>query len=122
MLARFMSCRDDANELECERNMLVSAKQTLNFMPFFGLSDRCLESEKLFEWTFNLKFRTLQETGETRAESIINLLPLRSRKLIEAAEYLDMELWHHANGIFEERIKACGLYCSIDRVKAHVEK
>ena len=94
--------------------MLHNAKRNLEEMSFFGLSDRRQESEKLFEWTFDIHFDKVKKTESSRADSVVNLLSSRAKKLIEAAEYLDMHLWKHANYIFEKRLLACGQYCTFN--------
>lgn len=114
MLAQSMPChieQDDVPNGAYENLMLASAIETLESIPFFGLSHRRLESERLFEWTFGLTFRNLETTRGSKALALDELLSERSRALIEGAEYLDMQVWRHANKVFEQRVRMCGAYC-----------
>lgn len=122
MLALSMPCHQDEDKPRgvYERLMLTSAMKTLKTIPFFGLSHRRWESERLFEWTFGVRFRNVEDTRESKALRLDTMISDRSRILIEAAEYLDMELWKCASYIFDRRLGKCGAYCRKPEEKERV--
>lgn len=125
-LDEFMDCQDnlatnrqtrmlaDLRESNCydrrvvkprERTNLIlkSAKENIEHMAFYGLTEYQEETRKLFEYTFNLKFRKsfLTLNDEESDELVTSQQYSRIMKYIEA----DVHLYQYAKQIFLERVR-----------------
>lgn len=146
-LEKFMACADnwannrqtmmlaDLEEVDClsnakltkeetENRLLESAKRNLKSFEFFGMSEYMSESGELFADHFSVKLST-----PPHQKGIVHLHtgPLLFKIWKDPKLYnrllrinrLDMQLYHFAMDIFEERLKKLNI--SIDRTKLDSE-
>ncbi|KAG0724160.1 Heparan-sulfate 6-O-sulfotransferase 2 [Chionoecetes opilio] len=79
------------------RIMLLSAKNNLKKMAFFGLTEEQEISQYLFEVTFNLKFRVrFKQYNQTITDIAIKDIDTESARRVEELNFLDMELYKYA--------------------------
>ncbi|KAK2539914.1 hypothetical protein Q9966_004819 [Columba livia] len=91
---------------ESERNMilLLSAKNNLKNMAFFGLTEFQRKTQYLFERTFNLKFISpFTQFNVTRASNVDIGEDVRQR--IEELNFLDVQLYEYAKDLFLQRFQ-----------------
>lgn len=95
-------CEDVVGLAVKESILLESAIKSLLEMAYFALVERQSESKLLFEHTFSIHFkhpfkqRTRDRRGRYTAEQL---------NRVEAANELDMQLYKHANELFNERLQ-----------------
>lgn len=101
-----IGCYNHSLMPEQKRNqvMLDSAKQNLERMPFFGLTEYQRETQFLFQDTFRLMFiEDFVLHNDTHASNVH--LTRKQQNLIHSNNKLDLELYHHARKVFLNRIK-----------------
>ncbi|XP_030058330.1 heparan-sulfate 6-O-sulfotransferase 3 [Microcaecilia unicolor] len=92
------------NESERNEILLMSAKNNLKNMAFFGLTEFQRKTQYLFEKTFNLKFISpFTQFNTTRASNVD--IDEWARKHIEELNYLDMQLYEYAKDLFLQRFQ-----------------
>ena len=86
--------------------MLNSAKANLEKMAFFGLTEKQLESQALFENTFGLKFKKpfVQKNNTVSSKEKYQLDQDTIDRITEM-NHLDMELYQFAKTLLEKRIQ-----------------
>ena len=89
---------------ERDRIMLDSAKENLRSMAFFGLTEFQLETQYMFEHTFNLFFQNDFEQREQTAAGNEQLND-EYRESILQLNHLDVQLYDYAKQLFWERLK-----------------
>ncbi|XP_039274156.2 heparan-sulfate 6-O-sulfotransferase 2-like [Styela clava] len=86
-----------------QRNMLNSAKQNLESMAFFAITERMEESQMLFEHKFGLRFQSkMEQWNKTNANTY--QLTKREMEQIKRNNQLDMELYEFAVKLFNKRL------------------
>ena len=88
---------------EHDRIMLESAKENLYNMAYFGLTEYQIESQYMFEHTFNLFFQNDFEQKNTVSEN--EEIEEEIHKTVLELNYLDVELYEYAKMLFWERLK-----------------
>ena len=84
--------------------MLESAKQNLLNMDYFGLTEFQIRTQKLFEYTFNLKFiNDFEQLPVTRSDRT-NITNKQKEKILEQNR-LDIVLYQYAKDLFLQRSK-----------------
>ncbi|XP_029459168.1 heparan-sulfate 6-O-sulfotransferase 3-like [Rhinatrema bivittatum] len=92
------------NESERNEILLMSAKNNLKNMAFFGLTEFQRKTQYLFEKTFNLKFISpFTQFNTTRASNVD--IDEWARRHIEELNYLDMQLYEYAKDLFLQRFQ-----------------
>ncbi len=90
---------------ERERRMLISAKENLQNMAFFGLSDFQDASHYLFTRTFKIEFRRRLEQARVTQSMIFAQSPLLKKiQTIRKINKLDIELYEFAKQLFFSRV------------------
>ncbi|XP_009862399.2 heparan-sulfate 6-O-sulfotransferase 1 [Ciona intestinalis] len=98
---KLVNCSAFGDE-EHDRIMLESAKNNLMSMPFFGLAERQVDSQALFEQTFGIKFtKKFVDKSTTHVSDIV--LDEEVSDEIKKLNHLDLQLYDYAKGIFAER-------------------
>ena len=93
-----------ADPAERDRIMLQSAKDNLRSMVFFGLAERQVDSQRLFEHTFRTHFtEDFVQQNSTHANRV-NVSDDQIR-LIESLNALDIRLYSYALQLFDERMQ-----------------
>lgn len=88
------------------KTMLLSAKNNLKKMAFFGLTEHQEISQYLFEETFNLKFRVrFNQYNQTISDMAIQEIDSGTLKHIEELNSLDIELYKYAEELLQKRFK-----------------
>jgi len=87
-----------------DRQMLDSAKTNLVKMAFFGFSEEQERSQRLFEETFNLKFKVdfvknKSSFGESHQPDVDIIQKIRE------LNHLDLELYKFAKNLFNQRLE-----------------
>ncbi|KAK8392886.1 hypothetical protein O3P69_013128 [Scylla paramamosain] len=86
--------------------MLLSAKNNLKKMAFYGLTEEQEISQYLFEVTFNLKFRVrFRQFNQTITDMAMRNFDAETIKQIEELNSLDMELYKYAVELLQQRFK-----------------
>lgn len=91
-----------------ERNkaMLLSAKNNLKRMAFFGLTEYQEISQYLFEETFNLKFGVrFEQHNQTISDLALQDIDSETLKRIEELNSLDVQLYEYAKELLQQRFK-----------------
>lgn len=124
-LEEFMSCDDNPainrmthmlagyGTIQCKYNtlmnqmgkdtvILLTAKRHLKEFEFFGIMELLVESAKLFENTFSVKFEEYPVSRQTKREKV-ELTPKQLAR-IESVNHLDVKLYNWAVELFKERI------------------
>ena len=91
---------------EREKIMLESAKENLQSMEFFGLTEHQGENKVLFENTFGLSFEpeTFEQKESSQAEEIAAVLDEEVLRRIREVNSLDVELYEYAMEVFWRRL------------------
>lgn len=87
-----------------ERIMLESAKRNLKGMAFFGLKERMLESQWMFEQIFDLKF-TKRLADWSKSKSNGTEISDAQMAIIRQHNQLDLELYDYAVTLFNKRME-----------------
>ena len=91
---------------ERERIMLASAKQNLQSMAYFALTEYQTESQFLFERTFGLSFaRSFEQRSSTNSIDFTEELNNTTLQRIRDVNSLDMELYAYAKDLFLRRVE-----------------
>lgn len=91
-----------------QRELLQSAKQSLQSIPFFAVAEYPDLSEQLFVWTFpGAKFSLPAILPHTQLIDLAAVVSLHHRKLISRMNPLDVELYAFALTEFRDRIRQC---------------
>lgn len=87
--------------------MLESAKLNLKQMPFFAVMQYLKESQTMFEWTFNLKFKGSISEQRNRHDrnsgDVLAGLSQEMKERVAKANDLDLELYKYATDLFIQR-------------------
>ncbi|XP_052090227.1 heparan-sulfate 6-O-sulfotransferase 3-B-like [Mytilus californianus] len=90
---------------ERQTKILESALENLKNMAFFGLTEYQLETQLLFEMTFDIRFKHLfEQHNNTYAENAIYNLTEAQISIIKQLNDLDIKLYEFAKEIFFERL------------------
>ena len=101
-----VGCYDKSFMSASERDkvMLQSAKDNLRDMSFFGLTEYQVETQYLFQKTFNLDFQEdFEQKANTHAAK--QLLKPSIRSEILKLNHLDIALYQYAKDLFLQRVK-----------------
>lgn len=91
---------------ERDRVMLASAKNNLQNMAFFGLTEYQKISQYIFEETFNLRFAIpFEQNNATVSSSTITTLTHTQSTKIATLNALDIELYEFSKKLLFERFK-----------------
>nr|XP_027226491.1 heparan-sulfate 6-O-sulfotransferase 2-like [Penaeus vannamei] len=91
---------------ERANTMLLSAKNNLKKMAFFGLTEDQEISQYLFEETFNLKFKVrFEQHNQTISDSAFSDIAPSTLERIKELNYLDIELYKYAKSLLHQRFK-----------------
>ncbi|KAG7168528.1 heparan-sulfate 6-O-sulfotransferase 2-like [Homarus americanus] len=91
---------------EREKAMLLSAKNNLKKMAFFGLTEFQEISQYLFEETFNLKFRVrFDQHNQTISDMALQDIDLATRRRVEEINSIDIQLYEYAKMLLQQRFK-----------------
>ena len=83
--------------------ILQSAKENIEHMAFYGLTEYQEETRKLFEYTFNLKFRkSFQTLNDEESDELVT--PQQYSQIMKYIE-ADVHLYQYAKQIFLERAR-----------------
>ena len=99
-------CYDFSAMPPAERDavMLQSAKDNLQNMAFFGLTEYQAATQYLFERTFKLKFiDDFVQYNQTHASQVD--ISSNERREVQKVNALDIELYRHAKQLFFQRLK-----------------
>lgn len=100
---------EDKNSL-----MLLSAKENLQKMAFFGVVEEMEETQMLFEEVFPLRFaEKLNSSYEARGENY-TLTPFQRSAILKRID-LDMQLYDFALDLFHKRVEAVKKREGVDR-------
>ncbi|KAH3807142.1 hypothetical protein DPMN_135475 [Dreissena polymorpha] len=89
---------------ERDQLMLKSAKKNLLRMAYFGLTEFQLRTQKLFEYTFDIKFKTpFTQLAITRSD--LTNITLQQQERILAQNSLDIDLYQYAKDLFLQRVR-----------------
>jgi len=92
------------NSAERDRVMLQSAMDNLRSTVFFGLTERQVDSQHLFEHAFNIHFaEDFVQRNSTNAYRV-NVSDDEMRA-IETLNHLDVRLYHYAVQLFNQRVQ-----------------
>jgi len=87
-----------------EKIMLESAKRNLKSMAYFGLKERMLDSQWIFEQLFRLRFtRRLDDWSKSKSNG--TEISDNQMSLIIERNQLDIQLYDYAIKLFERRLK-----------------
>jgi Tfp pilus assembly protein PilV len=88
--------------------MLNSAVENLRQLAFFGVLEKQLETQRLFEWTFGVQFKeNFARSNTTHAEEA-NITAEQLRRIVQLNQ-LDIALYEFAQQLFDARVKKTGL-------------
>lgn len=90
------------NQMGKDTVILQTAKRHLKEFEFFGIMELLVESAKLFENTFSVKFEEYPVSRQTKREKV-ELTPKQLAR-IESVNHLDVKLYNWAVELFKERI------------------
>lgn len=94
------------NPEERGRIMLLSAKNNLKKMAFFGLTEEQEISQYLFEVTFNLRFRVrFKQYNQTITDMAMKDFDVETLRRIEELNSLDVQLYKYAVELLHQRFK-----------------
>lgn len=99
------------NLIKCSTNTtneeeLLSAKENLKNMAFFGLCDEQIKSQYIFEKTFQLTFNSsFKQSDDSKAKLFADKLSKDTIERIAKVNHLDIQLFEYAKELFEKRIK-----------------
>ena len=85
--------------------MLQSAMDNLRDMAYFGIMEYQLESQRLFEATFNLKFKDNFVQYDSGYASDYNLNESQKQIVLSRNE-LDIRLYEYAEQLFLSRVRS----------------
>ncbi|XP_064121463.1 heparan-sulfate 6-O-sulfotransferase 2-like [Macrobrachium nipponense] len=86
--------------------LLISAKNNLKKMAFFGLTEDQEISQYIFEETFNLKFRVrFEQHNQTISDQALHKVDPETLRRIEEINYLDVQLYKFAKQLLQNRFK-----------------
>jgi len=89
---------------ERDRIMLRSAMDNLRSMVFFGLTERQVDSQHLFEHAFNIHFtEDFEQRNSTNAYRVD--VSEDQMRMIESRNSLDIRLYRYALQLFDERVQ-----------------
>jgi len=89
---------------ERDRIMLRSAMDNLRSMVFFGLTERQVDSQHLFEHAFKIQFaEDFVQKNNTNAERVN--VSERQMRTIESRNDLDIRLYRYALQLFDQRVQ-----------------
>ncbi|CAL4205159.1 unnamed protein product, partial [Meganyctiphanes norvegica] len=103
-----VGCYNQSFMSPVERNtaMLLSAKNNLKKMAFFGLTEEQEKSQYLFEETFNLKFNVrFEQYNQTISGSSLHDIPVDVVEHIKQMNNLDIQLYEYAQKLLQSRFK-----------------
>jgi len=87
-----------------DRVVLRSAMDNLRNMVFFGLTERQVDSQRLFEHAFKIRFtEDFVQRNSTNAERVS--VTERQMRTIESQNSLDVRLYRYALRLFDERVQ-----------------
>jgi hypothetical protein len=89
---------------ERDKSILESAKNNLDQLAFFGLTELQNVTQYMFEETFNLNFRIKFEQHQTSQNN--SLLSKEVLDRIRSLNKLDIELYDYAKNLFTMRFEA----------------
>lgn len=123
-----VNCFNDQSLSSAERNriLLASAKENLRKMPFFGLSEYFVESCRLFEHQFKVKFvkRCIQKEISTQLHSSPMLHTIWTNTAlynsIINSNDLDMQLYQYALQLLTVRLEKYGISINANKVDNEV--
>lgn len=93
-----------ADPAERNRIMLQSAMDNLRSMAFFGLTERQVDSQHLFEHTFNIRFtEDFVQRNSTNADRVS--VTDDQMHTIELRNSLDVRLYRYALQLFDSRVR-----------------
>ena len=93
-----------ADPAERDRVMLQSAMDNLRNMVFFGLTERQVDSQHLFEHAFNIQFaEDFVQRNNTNANRIS--VSDDQMRTIELRNQLDVRLYRYAVRLFDHRVQ-----------------
>ena len=101
-----VNCYNRSGMSDEQRNQVIleSAKQSLASMAFFGLTEYQMETQWLFERTFNLRFMyNFKQFNETHASGA-NVTSEQKQELLKVNS-LDIELYKYARDLFFQRLE-----------------
>jgi len=89
------------------QKLLESAKRNLRELAFFGLLERQVDSQTLFENKFNVEFI---EDFEQKSKTVASKTPVTEEQIemIEKYNSLDIELYKYAVTLFNQRLRRNG--------------
>lgn len=103
-----VNCYDRTTMSESERDkiLLQNAKDNLLKMAYFGLTEKQIESQLMFEETFNLKFNMdFVQYDDDLADKTKDTLSEQTVKKIKELNSLDVELYKFALELMNERVE-----------------
>jgi hypothetical protein len=101
-----------------DQMLLESAKHTLSYMSFFGISEHPYYSMRLFERSYltGFMFKEIEKeeeagkSDETAVDLLYKSLSDRQLAKITQANHLDVELYRHATKLFVNKLKFYELF------------
>ena len=89
------------------QKLLESAKRNLKEFAFFGLLERQVDSQRLFENKFNVEFI---KDFEQKSKTVASNTPVTEEQIemIEKYNSLDVELYKYAVTLFNQRLRRSG--------------
>ncbi|KAL3848443.1 hypothetical protein ACJMK2_019300 [Sinanodonta woodiana] len=92
------------SEVERDEKMLASAKENLLDLSFFGITEFQRYTQKLFEYTFSLKFiNDFVQFNVTRSDQT-KITEEQKRKILDVNR-LDIKLYQYAKDLFFQRVR-----------------
>uniref|UniRef100_A0A2P2I9S0 Heparan-sulfate 6-O-sulfotransferase n=1 Tax=Hirondellea gigas TaxID=1518452 RepID=A0A2P2I9S0_9CRUS len=86
--------------------MLFSAKQNLNRMAFFGLTEEQKKSQYLFEEIFNLRFSMrFEQFNQTHTDSTLSKISPDKLQELKELNHLDVQLYEYAKLLLRYRFE-----------------
>lgn len=104
-----------ANSADHGEIMLASAKGNLKNLAFFGLCEEQEKSQKIFEKTFDLKFKQdFKQSDDDKTKVFIMNLPSDTVEKILKINYLDVRFYNYAIKLFKKRCEQLFDKCIMD--------
>lgn len=103
----FDSCPDtsDNHTATKDQTMLSSAMKNLRELAFFGICEQQEATQKLFEKTFKLRFKTVfKQSDDEKTKNFVDQLPEEVKDNILRLNQLDLDLYNYALQLFRQRI------------------
>lgn len=93
-----------ADPAERDRVMLQSAMDNLRSTVFFGLTERQIDSQHLFEHTFKIRFsEDFDQRNSTHADRMT--VTDNQIRTVESRNHLDVRLYRYALQLFDQRVQ-----------------